>query len=86
MRFNKGDEVVLHDRHSEHDDTVGEVTAVMETMFGDETYNVEFQDGVERGVAVDLLEPADERGHPTEIYDPEEGSSNDETRIYDPEQ
>ena len=36
MAFQKGDSVVLHDKHSDYDGEVGEVTQVAETMFGDE--------------------------------------------------
>jgi hypothetical protein len=32
----------------------------METMFGDSTYNVSFDDGQETGVPEDQLEPAEE--------------------------
>ena len=60
MAFEKGDNVVLHDEHSEHDGEVGEVTQVSETMFGDSTYIVQFEDGQEAGIAEDALEAADE--------------------------
>lgn len=59
MSFEEDDEVVLHDPHSEHDGEVGRVTQVMETMFGDETYTVSFEDGQETGVPADNLESAD---------------------------
>ena len=58
MSFEKGDRVVLHDEHSEFDGEVGEVTQVMETMFGDANYTVSFEDGQENGVSEDALEPA----------------------------
>ncbi|MEF8813192.1 MAG: DUF1918 domain-containing protein [Halovenus sp.] len=60
MSFEKGDNVVLHDEHSEYDGEVGEITRVSETMFGDENYTVSFDEGQEAGVPADALEPADE--------------------------
>jgi hypothetical protein len=58
MSFEKDDTVVLHDKHSEFDGEVGTVTQVMETMFGDATYTVSFDDGQETGVPEDQLEAA----------------------------
>ncbi len=60
MSFEKDDEVVLHDKHSEFDGEVGTVTQVMETMFGDATYTVNFDDGQETGVPADQLEAVDD--------------------------
>jgi hypothetical protein len=60
MDFEKDDRVVLRDKHSEFDGDVGTVTQVMETMFGDATYTVSFDEGQETGVPADQLEPADE--------------------------
>jgi hypothetical protein len=60
MTFDKDDKVVLSDKHSEFDGQVGTVTQVMETMFGDATYTVSFEDGQETGVPEDQLEAADE--------------------------
>jgi len=60
MSFEKDDRVVLHDKHSEHDGETGTVTQVMETMFGDATYTVSFEDGQETGVPADALEAAEE--------------------------
>ena len=60
MSFEEGDKVVLHDVHSEFDGEVGTVSQVMETMFGDENYTVQFDDGQEAGVPEDALEAADE--------------------------
>jgi len=60
MSFEKGDSVRLQDKHSEHDGEVGEVTQVAETMFGDETYTVRFDDGREAGLPADALEEVDE--------------------------
>lgn len=60
MSFEKGDTVVLHDEHSEFDGEEGEITQVMETMFGDATYTVNFEDGQESGVPEDSLEPAED--------------------------
>ena len=56
MSFEKDDEVVLQDPHSEHDGETGRVTQVMDTMFGDATYTVSFEDGQETGVAADSLQ------------------------------
>jgi hypothetical protein len=58
MSFEKGDTVRLRDKHSEHDGEVGEVTRVSETMFGDETYTVNFDGGQEAGLPADALEAA----------------------------
>ena len=60
MSFEEDDEVVLHDEHSEHDGETGTVTQVMETMFGDATYTVSFEDGKEQGVPADDLEAVEE--------------------------
>ncbi|WP_418282302.1 DUF1918 domain-containing protein [Halorubrum sp. DTA98] len=59
MSFEKEDEVVLDDKHSEYDGEVGTVTQVMETMFGDATYTVSFEDGQETGIPEDALELAE---------------------------
>jgi hypothetical protein len=59
MTFEEDDEVILHDEHSDHDGQAGTVTDVIENMFGDETYNVSFEDGTEQGVPADALEAAD---------------------------
>ena len=59
MSFDEGDYVVLQDEHSEFNGETGRITQVMETMFGDETYTVSFDDGQETGVAGDLLEPGE---------------------------
>jgi beta-lactamase superfamily II metal-dependent hydrolase len=60
MEFEKDDRVVLSDKHSEHDGEVGTITQKMDTMFGDATYTVSFEDGQETGVPADQLEPADD--------------------------
>ncbi len=60
MAFDEGDRVVLHDEHSEHDGQAGEVTQVMENMFGSATYTVSFEEGQEKGVAEDMLAAADD--------------------------
>lgn len=60
MSFEKDDSVVLHDKHSEYDGETGTITQVMETMFGDATYTVSFEDGQEVGISADQLEAADE--------------------------
>jgi hypothetical protein len=59
MSYEDGDEVVLRDKHSEYDGQTGTVTQVMETMFGDATYTVSFEDGQESGVPGDALETAE---------------------------
>ena len=60
MAFEKGDTVVFEDKHSEYDGEVGEVTQVSETMFGDNTYIVQFDEGQEAGIPEDSLSAADE--------------------------
>ncbi|WP_302080861.1 DUF1918 domain-containing protein [Salinibaculum rarum] len=60
MTFEEDDEVILNDEHSEYDGETGTVTQVMETMFGDATYTVDFEDGNEQGVPEDNLEAAEE--------------------------
>ena len=63
MGFEKGDSVVLHDKHSNYDGEVGEITRISETMFGDENYTVSFDaGGTEQGVPADSLEPVEEDG------------------------
>ncbi|ESS06848.1 MAG: hypothetical protein A07HB70_00816 [uncultured archaeon A07HB70] len=59
MSYEDGDEVVLRDKHSEYDGEAGTVTQVMETMFGDASYTVSFDDGQESGVPADALEPVE---------------------------
>jgi hypothetical protein len=58
MSFEKGDSVRLQDKHSDHDGEVGEITQVSETMFGDETYTVQFDEGQEAGLSADTLAAA----------------------------
>lgn len=64
MTFEEGDHVVLEDKHSDYDGQTGEVTQVIETMFGDQKYTVSFDDGQETGVPADQLEPAEEPTDP----------------------
>ncbi len=59
MPFEEDDEVIFHDKHSDFDGEEGVVTQVMETMFGDNTYTVSFDDGQETGVPEESLEPAE---------------------------
>ena len=59
MTFEEDEEVTLHDEHSEYDGETGTITQVMETMFGDATYTVNFEDGQEQGVPEDNLEAAE---------------------------
>ncbi|MFB6114138.1 MAG: DUF1918 domain-containing protein [Halodesulfurarchaeum sp.] len=80
MAFEEGDTVVLSDRHSEFDGQVGEVTRVVETMFGDANYTVSFDEGEEAGVPEDALEPAEETDvEDAESDDDAEGDSEEET-------
>jgi len=60
MSFEEDDRVVLHDEHSEYDGETGTVSQVMETMFGDPNYTVQFEDGQEAGVPADDLELAED--------------------------
>jgi hypothetical protein len=60
MSFEEDDRVVLSDTHSEFDGEEGQVTQVIENMFGDATYTVSFEEGQETGVPEDDLTPADE--------------------------
>jgi hypothetical protein len=62
MSFEEDEEVVLHDKHSEYDGEQGTVTQVMETMFGDATYTVSFEDGQEAGVPEESLDAAESEG------------------------
>lgn len=56
MAFDEGDMVVLHDTHSKYDGEEGTITRVVETMFGDMNYTVEFDEGEEAGIAEDSLD------------------------------
>ena len=60
MGFEKGDAVVLRDEHSDHDGEIGEVSQVSETMFGDNTYIVQFDEGQEAGIPAEALDAAEE--------------------------
>jgi hypothetical protein len=60
MSFEKDDQVVLRDEHSEFDGETGTVSQTMESMFGDVTYTISFDDGQEAGVPEDALEAADD--------------------------
>jgi hypothetical protein len=66
MSFEEDDRVRLHDEHSEFDGERGTVTQVMETMFGDATYTVSFEEGQESGVSEDALEPVNGESGDTE--------------------
>lgn len=59
MSYEEGDEVVLHDEHSEYNGESGRITQVMETMFGDRNYTVQFEEGQETGVPEDALDPVE---------------------------
>ena len=58
MAFEEGDRVILHDKHSEFDGDVGEITQTIESMFGDVNYTISFEDGQETGVPEESLEAA----------------------------
>ncbi len=58
MSFEEDDRVVLSDKHSEFDGETGTITQTMESMFGDVTYTISFEDGQESGVPEDALEAA----------------------------
>ncbi|MFC4541997.1 DUF1918 domain-containing protein [Halosolutus amylolyticus] len=60
MSFEEDDRVVLHDEHSEFDGETGTITQTMESMFGDVTYTISFEDGQEAGVPEDALEAAED--------------------------
>jgi hypothetical protein len=75
MSFEKDDRVVLHDKHSEFDGEVGTVTQVMETMFGDATYTVSFEDGQETGVPGDQLDPAEDAESTDAAEEPDESEA-----------
>jgi hypothetical protein len=56
MSYEEDDSVILHDKHSDFDGEEGKITQVVETMFGDATYTVSFEEGQEVGVGEDQLE------------------------------
>lgn len=60
MSFEKDDKVVLTDKHSEFDGETGTITQVMESMFGEATYTVSFDEGQEVGISADQLEAAED--------------------------
>lgn len=60
MSFEEDDRVVLNDQHSEFDGETGTVTQTVESMFGDVTYTISFEDGQETGVPEDSLEAAED--------------------------
>lgn len=59
MSFEKGDRVVLRDEHSEYDGETGTIEQVSETMFGDETFVISFEEGQEAGISEDAIETAE---------------------------
>lgn len=71
--FEEDDRVVLEDEHSEYDGETGTVTQVVETMFGDATYTISFEDGQETGIPADQLEAAED-----ESEDEDEAGEDDE--------
>ena len=72
MAFEKGDRVVLHDQHSEFDGETGEITQVSETMFGDSTYIIQFEEGQEAGIAEDAIEAAADEDEDADAGEDEE--------------
>jgi hypothetical protein len=60
MSFEEDDTVILNDEHSEYDGQEGQVTQVMDTMFGDSTYTVSFEEGQETGIPEDSLEAVED--------------------------
>ena len=60
MSFEKDDKVVLHDQHSEFDGETGTITQVIESMFGEPTYTISFDEGQEVGIPEDQLEVVEE--------------------------
>lgn len=71
MSFEKGDVVVLNDEHSEFDGEEGEITQVMETMFGDPNYTIVFEEGQEAGIPEDQLDLVEEAGDEDDEEDEE---------------
>ncbi|WP_222918938.1 DUF1918 domain-containing protein [Natrinema sp. SYSU A 869] len=72
MSFEEDDRVVLHDEHSEFDGETGTISQTMESMFGDVTYTISFDDGQEAGVPEDDLEAADDEADATDAEDADE--------------
>lgn len=60
MSFEKDDKVVLHDQHSEFDGETGTITQVIESMFGEPTYTISFDEGQEVGIPEDQLEAVED--------------------------
>lgn len=58
MAYEKGDSVVLRDKHHDKDGMEGEVVEVSETMFGDQTYTITVEDERIAGLGEDQLEEA----------------------------
>jgi len=83
MAFEEDETVVLHDEHSDYDGEVGTVTRVMETMFGDATYTVQFEDGQEQGVPEDALEAAPDEEAPDEEEPDAEVDEDEQTETDD---
>ncbi|WP_312908798.1 DUF1918 domain-containing protein [Natronosalvus caseinilyticus] len=76
MSFDEDDHVVLHDKHSEFDGETGTITQTMESMFGDTTYTISFEDGQEAGVPEDSLEAAEDVDEAT-VEDEEDDEEDD---------
>lgn len=58
MAYEKGDKVVLKDKHHDKDGMEGEVVETSETMFGDYTYTVSIDGERIAGLGEDQLEEA----------------------------
>ncbi|MFC7233208.1 DUF1918 domain-containing protein [Saliphagus sp. GCM10025308] len=72
MSFDEDDRVVLHDKHSEFDGETGTITQTMESMFGDTTYTISFEDGQEAGVPEDALEAAEDEAADEDVVEDED--------------
>ncbi|MDY7083341.1 MAG: DUF1918 domain-containing protein [Halobacteria archaeon] len=59
MAFEKGDKVILNDKHHEKDGEEGEVVEISETMFGDQTYTVSVDGERIAGLGEGQLEEAE---------------------------
>lgn len=84
MDFEEGDTVLLRDKHSDHDGEVGEITQVAETMFGDATFTVSFDEGQEAGLSADSLDSVEtgaaDDGEPAEDATGTDDGTRTETR------
>jgi hypothetical protein len=77
MSFEEDDTVVLHDQHSEYDGDTGTITQIMESMFGDATYTISFEDGQEAGVPEDSLELVEDEDEAADEVEDETEAEDD---------